>query len=54
MDESRVREAFEAWYSDGGKWPKAVERSASGAYVLAVAEISWKAWRAAWAAAGGA
>lgn len=40
------REAFEAWASDGGKWPRAVERSGDG-YVLMSTHHSWIAWQAA-------
>lgn len=43
------RAAFEAWFSDGGKWPEAVRRSGEG-YMLAAAQSAWTAWKAAWAA----
>ena len=43
-----VREAFEAWYSNDGKWPAAVERSDFGpSYKLGAAEHAWTAWQAA-------
>jgi hypothetical protein len=51
---SNERAAFEHWFSDEGKNPRAVERSDRGYdhYRLAQAETSWTAWRAAWAARG--
>lgn len=39
------REQFEAWFSDGGKYPHAVERSGEG-YVFAAANSQWEAWQA--------
>lgn len=41
------REAFEAWFSDDGKCPRACERSREGGYVLAHAADAWRAWQAA-------
>jgi hypothetical protein len=41
------REAFEAWFSDGGKYPQACGRAKDGCYLLAQAESSWAAWRSA-------
>ncbi len=41
------RAAFEAWFSEGGKWPAAVRRSGD-AYVLAAAQAAWTAYKAAW------
>lgn len=40
------RAAFEAWFSEGGKWPAAVRRSGDG-YMLAAAQSAWTAWQAA-------
>ena len=40
------RAAFEAWFSNGGKWPAAVQRSGDG-YMLAAAQSAWNAWQAA-------
>lgn len=40
------RAAFDAWFSDGGKWPAAVQRSGDG-YLLAAAQSAWTAWQAA-------
>jgi len=44
------RAAFEAFMSDGGRFPKSVERALSGAYVLMTAQIRWETWQAALAA----
>jgi hypothetical protein len=41
------RAAFEAWQSDNGRWPKAVERDGEG-YRLAASHAAWTAWRAGW------
>lgn len=41
------REEFEAWASDNGKWPDAVERTRSGPYVLIQIENQWTTWQAA-------
>ena len=42
-----MREAFEKWMSQDGKWPKAVEQR-GGAYALMQTASAWEAWRAAW------
>lgn len=42
MDE---RARFEEWASDGGLYPKAVERSGDG-YLLAVTQCYWQVWKA--------
>jgi len=44
---SDMRKEFEAWASDDGKYPKAVERGAGGAYILMMTHIYWMAWQAA-------
>jgi hypothetical protein len=41
-----TREAFEAWASDSGEFPKAVQRSGEG-YLLAVTQTYWSSWQAA-------
>lgn len=43
----KLREAFEAWASDEGANPKAVER-AGDRYRLGVTSVYWLAWQAAW------
>lgn len=40
------RDAFEAWFSEDGKWPEAVRRNGD-AYMLASAQHAWTAWQAA-------
>lgn len=40
------RAAFEAWESDNGKWPKAIERDAVGRYKLMQASSAWIVWQA--------
>lgn len=42
-----MRAAFEAEYSEGGKWMAAVARSGDG-YRLAQTQCAWQAWRSAW------
>lgn len=44
---SDIREAFEYWYSDEGKSPRAVARI-GGHYELMRAQSSWIAWQACW------
>ena len=43
-----IREAFEHWFSDEGKYPRAVERYSDGHYMLKHAQDAWKVWQAAW------
>ena len=43
---SIIRQRFENWYSENGKWPKAVERDSKGDYKLMQACAAWIAWRA--------
>lgn len=50
MSEERMREAFEHWYSDKGKTPKAIERNVGGRYMYAGCSSAWDAWQAAWVA----
>lgn len=46
-DTDSARAAFEAWFSDGGRSPKAIERNgASGSYKLAAAATAWTAFQA--------
>lgn len=49
-NEREMRSAFEHWYSDGGEFPKAVERSGDN-YLFLQAATAWSTWQAAWAAA---
>lgn len=47
MEESRTQ--FEAWFSNDGKYPEAVDKS-GGDYLLASACAAWEAWQASRAA----
>ena len=44
------RAAFEAWFSEDGRYPQAVERSGNG-YKLMSAHSAWTAWRICWSVA---
>ena len=44
------REAFEHYFSDGGKSPRSVERGADGKYLLGSAHNAWRVWQASRAA----
>jgi hypothetical protein len=44
-----IRQTFENWYSDGGKFPRAIERSGDG-YQLKHAHDAWTSWQIASAA----
>ena len=46
--EDQMRAAFEAWFSEGGTYPRAIGRSSEGGYILQSAAGSWIAWQAAW------
>lgn len=46
----KMREAFEDYASDGGKWSRAIATK-GGNYVLMSTEFSWRAWQSAWQAA---
>ena len=50
MSTKEQRERFEAWFSDNGLYPKAIERDKRG-YLLSTASTAWEAWQAAEAAA---
>ena len=39
------RTAFEAWASDHGSWPQAIERNGDG-YKLAQTHSAWRVWQA--------
>lgn len=45
------RREFEKWFTNGGEWAQAAQRSGEG-YRLMQAQSAWEAWQAAWAAAG--
>lgn len=48
-----MREAFEYWFSDQGKYPKSIEKGINGNYKLMAAYSAWATWQAAWRAAKG-
>lgn len=45
MDETRKN--FENWMTDGGAWPRAVEKNQNGEYKLMQAAYAWIVWQAA-------
>lgn len=45
-DFEHERPLFEAWYSEGGKFPRATERGSGGEYLLQQAHTSWIVWKA--------
>ena len=47
MTEQATREAFEAWATEGGKYPQHVERDHTGGYNLNITRVNWLAWTAA-------
>lgn len=44
--DEQEREAFDKFMSDDGKFPQAIERDASGNYMLIQAASSWHVWKA--------
>lgn len=42
-----IRKAFEHWFSDEGKYPRAIERH-SDHYMFKHAQDAWEVWQAAW------
>lgn len=42
MEDSRAE--FEKWFSDDGRFPRAVERGADGEYKLMYVRSAWKTW----------
>ncbi len=44
---ARVRRNFEFYMSDGGTYPRAIERDSKGGYMLATAMHAWTVWQAA-------
>lgn len=45
MTEDQMREAFEAWMSNNGEWPQAVESGRDG-YKLMQTASAWNVWQA--------
>lgn len=52
VDKETLRTAFERWYSEDGRYPKAVERDPNGQYVLISAGNAWDVWCAAFDSLG--
>lgn len=52
MEIDECRKAFEQWYNYDNKSSRAIERK-NGGYILMQTELSWCAWKAAWAARNG-
>lgn len=46
MNLDHERKLFEHWYSDEGKYPKAIERAAKGDYLLMQTHVAWGVWQA--------
>lgn len=44
MNNNETRESFDKWFSNEGEWPKAIERSERGEYLLSAACVGWKTW----------
>lgn len=50
MTRKQLEQSFEHWATEGGAWPKAIERNPSGSYRLAQINHAWTVWQDAWAA----
>lgn len=48
-NEQKMREAFENYASDGGKWLRAIQTDGRN-YALMSTEMSWRTWQSAWQA----
>ena len=45
-----IRDKFEEFASDNGKWTKAIEKDSHGGYKLIQTELCWIAWQEAYKA----
>ena len=45
-NEQKLREAFEAYITDNGKWPNAILKAPGGQYLLLRTSVAWQDWRA--------
>lgn len=43
----KMREEFEEYFTENGKWPRSVEKNSDGHYLLSSAASSWPIWQAA-------
>lgn len=51
MNEELIRKAFEDCITEGGRWPKAVERMPDGTYKLIQTHAAWRNYQHGWQAA---
>ena len=42
----KLREAFETYITDGGKWPNAILKAPGGQYLLLRTSVAWQDWKA--------
>ena len=45
-ENQKLREAFEAYITDNGKWPNAILKAPGGQYLLLRTSVAWQDWRA--------
>ena len=45
-ENQKLREAFEAHMTDGGKWPNAILKAPGGQYLLLRTSVGWQDWKA--------
>ena len=51
MNDEAMRKAFEDCITEGGRWPKAVERMPDGTYKLIQTHAAWRNYQHGWQAA---
>jgi hypothetical protein len=45
-EKQKLREAFEAYITDNGKWPNAILKAPGGQYLLLRTSVAWQDWKA--------
>jgi hypothetical protein len=45
-ENQKLREAFEAYITDNGKWPNAILKAPGGQYLLLRTSVAWQDWKA--------
>ena len=45
-ENQKLREAFEAYITDNGKWPNAILKAPGGQYLLLRTSVAWQDWMA--------
>lgn len=45
-ENQKLREAFETYITDGGKWPNAILKAPGGQYLLLRTSVAWQDWKA--------